>query len=160
MQDAELGHREPHGLVVQRGSETEGIQGERSHVQDVVRGRAGGALASLCALPGVLPSVLPGVRAPRPRAPEQDLHAGGQLAQGERLAQVVIGAELQAEHPVELFVAGGEEHDRHRVRRCAQAPAQLQPVHAGHDDVQDGEVRHREENESQASTPSEKTAVR
>ena len=45
-------------------------------------------------------------------AAEEHLDPCHQLSHGERLAQVVVGAELEAEHAVELLVLGGEEDDR------------------------------------------------
>ena len=38
-------------------------------------------------------------------AAEKDLHPRGELPKGKGLAQVIIRAQLQAEDPVELFVA-------------------------------------------------------
>ena len=40
---------------------------------------------------------------------------GDELARAERLGQVVVGAELEAEQLVQLVVAGGE-HDHRQVR--------------------------------------------
>src|SRR2546425_816163 len=45
-------------------------------------------------------------------ATEKDTDPSDQLAHRKRLAQVVVGAELEAEDAVELFVARGEEDDR------------------------------------------------
>src|SRR2546421_268810 len=44
--------------------------------------------------------------------PQQGLHARQQLAEAERLAQVVVGAELQAEDLVALHPLGGQHQDR------------------------------------------------
>ena len=51
----------------------------------------------------------------RPIGPAQDRpDARDQLARAERLGQVVVGAELEAEQLVELVVARGEHDDRDR----------------------------------------------
>ena len=47
-------------------------------------------------------------------APEHRLHAAAELAHGERLGDVVVRAELEAEHLVDLLGLGGEHDDRHR----------------------------------------------
>jgi hypothetical protein len=46
-------------------------------------------------------------------------HAAEQLAHREGLGDVVVGADLEADHLVDLGVLGGEQDDRHR--RCASA---------------------------------------
>ena len=73
------------------------------------------------------------------RAPQRRLHAGAELAQRERLGDVVVGAELEAEDLVDLLGLGREHDDRHRRAR-AQAPAHLEPVDAGHHHVEHDEV--------------------
>ena len=57
----------------------------------------------------------------------------------ERLPDEVVGAHLEAEQLVDLLVLGGQEDDR-QVGFLAQAPQELHAVHAGHLDVEDGEV--------------------
>ena len=47
--------------------------------------------------------------------------AGDQLADAERLRHVVVGAELEPEHPVELVAARREHDDRHVRRRATAA---------------------------------------
>src|SRR6266545_2936100 len=71
------------------------------------------------------------------RATQHGLDPGDQLARAERLGHVVVGAELQAEDPVDLVVAGGEEQYRCPIAGLAQPPADLGAVHAGQRDVQD-----------------------
>src|SRR5581483_3139222 len=75
----------------------------------------------------------------RLRATEQRAHAGAELSDRERLRDVVVGAELEPDHLVELVVAGGEHDDRHRARR-AQPTAYLEPVEPRQHDVEDDEV--------------------
>ena len=74
------------------------------------------------------------------RGPSQDgLHPRHYFARAERFDDIVVGAQLDADHPVDLLVAAGKEQDR-RVALAAQAAAHLQPVHARHGDVEDDEV--------------------
>ncbi len=47
------------------------------------------------------------------RAAQQGLDPRQQLARAERLAQVVVGTQFQADHPVGLVGTGGEHDDRH-----------------------------------------------
>src|SRR5437773_490224 len=42
-------------------------------------------------------------------ATKQDLHACEQLAHRERLAQIVVSANLQAEHAIDLLIARGQK---------------------------------------------------
>jgi hypothetical protein len=48
------------------------------------------------------------------RAAKQHFDPGHELAHRERFAQVVVGADLEAEHSVELLLARGDEDDRQR----------------------------------------------
>src|SRR6266516_1725818 len=51
-------------------------------------------------------------------ATQEGPHPGDQLAEGEGLGDVVVGAHLQADHAVNLGVAGGQ----HQYRDCAGGP--------------------------------------
>ena len=62
-----------------------------------------------------------------------------QLGGGERLGEVVVAAELEAEHAVDLAVACGEE-DHRDLRRLAEALAHLEPVDVGEADVEHDEA--------------------
>ena len=66
--------------------------------------------------------------------------AGGQLAQAERLGDVVVGAELEADDLVELRVLGGEHDDGH-ARLGPDDPADLDPGELGEHEVEQDEVR-------------------
>ena len=74
------------------------------------------------------------------RAPQQRLDPAHQLAQPERLGQVVVGAELEADDLVDLVVARGEDEDRHLGPGRADAAEDLEAVDPGQPDVEDDEV--------------------
>ena len=75
----------------------------------------------------------------RRRPPQQRPHAAPELADRERLRDVVVRAELEPEHLVELVVAGGEHHDRDAALR-PQALAHLEPVEPRQHHVEDDEI--------------------
>jgi hypothetical protein len=70
-------------------------------------------------------------------APEERADAGLQLAEAERLGEVVVGAELEADHAVELGRLGGEHEHEELGPAHAHPPADLEPVHAGQHEVED-----------------------
>ena len=70
-------------------------------------------------------------------AAQQRAHPRQQLAQRERLDEVVVGAGVQAGDAVVDLAARGEHQHRRAVAALAQAPAHLQAVDAGHRDVED-----------------------
>ena len=65
---------------------------------------------------------------------------GRELAQAERLGDVVVGAELQADDLVELGVLGGQHDDRH-ARFGADDAADLDARQLGQHQVEQDEVR-------------------
>jgi hypothetical protein len=73
------------------------------------------------------------------RAAQRRLHPRAELAHGERLGDVVVGAQLQPDHLVDLLGLRREHDDRHRAAR-PQAPAHLQPVELGKHHVEHHEV--------------------
>ena len=75
------------------------------------------------------------------RAAQERLDPAHQLAQPERLGQVVVGAQLQADDLVDLVVAGGEHQDRHLGAGGAHAAEDLEPVDPGQADIEHDEVR-------------------
>ena len=79
----------------------------------------------------------------RLRAAQQRVHPGHQLAQRERLDQVVVGARVQARHPVIDRVPGGEHQDRRAVPSVAQGAAGAEPVEHRHEHVEDDQVDRR-----------------
>ena len=66
--------------------------------------------------------------------------AGDQLADAERLGHVVVGAELEAEHPVELVAARREHDDRHVRRARPQRAAHVAAVHVRQAEVEQHDV--------------------
>jgi tripartite-type tricarboxylate transporter receptor subunit TctC len=62
-------------------------------------------------------------------APKHGANAREQLARAERLGEVVVGAELEAHHPVGFFAAAGE-HDDGNLGFVAQAPCERHAVFA------------------------------
>ncbi len=86
---------------------------QRPHVDGLRGGRGGGAPAA-----------------------QQRLHPGHQFGQNEWLHQVVIGAGLQARHPIVHRTAGREHTHRHVVVHRAQRGHHADPVEHGHIDIQ------------------------
>ena len=87
------------------------------------------------------------------RAPEERPDPGRQLAQAERLRDVVVGAELEPDDLVELAVLGGQHHDRH-AGLGADDPADLDAGQLGEHQVQQDEVRALGAERARASRPS------
>ena len=83
--------------------------------------------------------VRPVGRVGRPRPPQQRTDARAELADRERLRDVVVGAELEPDHLVELVVAGSEHDDRHGALG-PQALADLEPIEAREHDVEHDEI--------------------
>ena len=72
-------------------------------------------------------------------AAQDRLDAAHELARGERLGDVVVGAELEAEDAVDLVAARGQ-HDDGDVGGGAQVRAMSSPDLPGKHDVEDDEV--------------------
>src|ERR1700744_3913546 len=70
-------------------------------------------------------------------ATKQGLEPGNEFTRGERLGQVIVGTELDAEDAVDLVVAGGDEDDGRPVAGFAQAPTDLDAVQARKSDIED-----------------------
>ena len=77
---------------------------------------------------------------PRAAAPQDGADPSGELARGEGLDDVVVRAELEPEHAIDLLTPGGEHHDRD-VRLPADLPRQITPVAVGKHHVEQDEVR-------------------
>ena len=77
--------------------------------------------------------------AARGRAAQDRPGAGHDLAGGEGLDHIVVAAQLDPQHAVDLVVAAGQEQDR-GVALAAQSAADFQSVHARHGDIQHDQV--------------------
>jgi hypothetical protein len=76
----------------------------------------------------------------RARPPQHRADPSQQLPQGERLGDVVVGAQLEAAHAVPLLAAGGQ-HDHRDVDPAApQLAADVPAAHARHHDVEQDQV--------------------
>ena len=84
--------------------------------------------------------VPPRRRASRAAAAQHRGDAGGELGQLDRLAQVVVGADLEPDHPVDEVAGAGQDHDA-GVEPAAQRPRQLEPVLPRQAEVEHEEVR-------------------
>ena len=73
------------------------------------------------------------------RAAQDRADAGDELAGAERLHDVVVGAELEAQHAVGLVAAGGE-HDHRHALVGAQLAQQVEARAVGEHDVEEHEV--------------------
>ena len=73
------------------------------------------------------------------RAAQDGADAGDELARAERLDDVVVGAELEAQHAVGLVAAGGE-HDHRHALAVAQLAQQVEARAVGEHDVEEHEV--------------------
>jgi hypothetical protein len=73
-------------------------------------------------------------------APQHGPDPGDQLAVAERLGHVVVGADLQPDHLVDLRVAGGD-HDHGNARDLPQLAAHLDAGETGQHEVEQHDVR-------------------
>ena len=69
-------------------------------------------------------------------AAQHGLDAGHDLLGIEGLDNIVIGAQLQAQHLIEGFALGGE-HDDGAIALLADLPANLPAIQLGHHDIQE-----------------------
>jgi hypothetical protein len=74
------------------------------------------------------------------RSPQQRPQAREQLLERERLGQVVVGARLQPGDAVPDALARREHEHRRAVAGVSHAPADLEAVQAGHEDVEQHRV--------------------
>ena len=74
----------------------------------------------------------------RIEAAENGFHPSYQLSRTERLGDVVIGAEFQAENAIGLAGPGGQENDRSRggMGVTANAAAKIEAITPGNHDIQ------------------------
>ena len=105
---------------------------------EALRHAAAGSSRELRLAPVPLAALWP-LRVARRDPAQDDVDPRHQLARAERLGHVVVAADLEPEHAVDLLVAGGQEQDRH-VGGLADLPADFEPVHLGHADIEDDQV--------------------
>src|SRR5262249_31382364 len=72
-------------------------------------------------------------------APQNGFHAGQQFANGKGLGNVVISAELEANHLVHFLTARGQHDDRNRGALGFELLANVEAAHPGHHHVQNDE---------------------
>ena len=134
-EQVELGAGELQLLVVAERPAPVDVDAQRA-VDRAPRGRRPAA-AGLGGGPGRCP--LGAMVDPGARPAEHRVHAGPELARGERLGQEVVGARLEAQEPVDLLVARGDHHDV-GVADVADPPAGLDAVDAGQAEVEGDQV--------------------
>src|SRR5207247_10699174 len=78
-------------------------------------------------------------RARRGGAEDERTDPAAELADRERLRDVVVGAELETDHLVELVVSG-REHDDRDAALGPETPADLEPVEPRQHQVEHDEV--------------------
>src|SRR5436309_4297602 len=66
--------------------------------------------------------------------------SGQQLTSAEGFGDVVVGADLQPDHDVDLFSLGAEDDDRHPQAGFANVPADIEPRNIGEHDVEQDQV--------------------
>jgi hypothetical protein len=144
------------GLVVAQeleelapGVDPTGARGEVAQDLELGRGQADPPIATLDAAPLEVDDEVAvaddpparGVTEVAVRPPEQGLDPTHQLAQPERLRQVVVRAELEPDHLVDLVVARRQHQHRCLRAGCPEPAQDLEPVHARQPDVEHDEVR-------------------
>ena len=66
--------------------------------------------------------------------------AGDQLARIERLAEIVVGADLKADDAVDVFLQRGQQNDGHVRALGAQIPADIEPRSVREHDIEHHEI--------------------
>ena len=74
-------------------------------------------------------------------AAQDGLDPRKELRARERLGDVVVGADLEAHHPVDLLALGGEDDDRGIDALAAQRAQHLDAAHPRQHDVEEDEVQ-------------------
>jgi hypothetical protein len=73
--------------------------------------------------------------------PQDRLDADDELARGERLAQVIVGAEFETHDTIELIAACGHHNDRHAAVFTSKRSRYVVAVNPGQSDVQHQKIR-------------------
>src|SRR5262245_297402 len=76
----------------------------------------------------------------RLRAPEHGFDTSEQFANGKRLGDVVVGAELEADYFVHFLATGSEHDDGNRGPLGFELFANVEAAHSRHHDVEDDQV--------------------
>jgi hypothetical protein len=76
----------------------------------------------------------------RGHAPQQRLEPRHQLDCLERLGEIIVGAQLQADHFVHDLPSRRQHHDRRGHAALTQLAADIEAVHPGQHDVEDDEI--------------------
>ena len=74
------------------------------------------------------------------RSPQQRLDPAHQLAQTERLGQVVVGAHLESDDLVDLVITRRQDQDGHLRPGRTHASQDLEAVYPGQPDIEDHEI--------------------
>jgi hypothetical protein len=74
-------------------------------------------------------------------APRERPYPRDQLARRERFAHVVVGAELEPDHAIDLIAARGDHHDRQPAAFAAQRAHDIEAVDDGEPHVEQQQVR-------------------
>ena len=129
------------GIREQHVQQLELLRGQLDVLPPTVTRRRAGSICDVLVASGARRRLTLARSARRP-APQQRAHARHQLADAERLGQVVVGAAVEAEHLVGLLAAGREHQDRRvGVRRVApDGAAQREAVEPGQHQVEDDQV--------------------
>ncbi len=95
--------------------------------------------ASTTTSPKLIGAASPSLSPSRLHAAQHGVHAGDELGGRERLDDVVVGSEAEADHAVGLLAARRQQDHGH-VAVLAQPRHHLQPVEAGQHHVEHDEV--------------------
>lgn len=76
------------------------------------------------------------------RSPAQlDPDSRQQLGKGKRLDKIIVGSLFQTGNAITDGISGGEDDDRKRGISGTEAPANLEAMHARHEEVEDDQIR-------------------
>ena len=121
------------------GEEREQLELDERQLHGLPRTSTARRGRSITTSPRSIDLVAPAGMVRRCSAAQEGADAAAELADRERLGDVVVRAELEPEHLVELVVPRRQHDDRDGALR-AQPPAHLEPVDAGKHDVEHDEV--------------------
>ena len=73
-------------------------------------------------------------------SPQHRANARGELARIERFSEIVVGAEFEADDPVDILLEGGEEDDGEFRPAILEVAADIETRAVGEHDVEDDEI--------------------